>query len=114
MRSCKLGLSMLMTVRSILSVHASTHAHTPGRANARTRTHTHVNTKIRICTLEKAVVKLSVTVCHLSVVYTPANEHFGIVPVEAMYARKPVIACNNGGPTESIGTYACTCVVFDA
>jgi hypothetical protein len=28
------------------------------------------------------------------VVYTPVNEHFGIVPLEAMYARRPVIACN--------------------
>lgn len=38
----------------------------------------------------------------LAIVYTPSNEHFGIVPVEAMYARKPVIAVNNGGPLESI------------
>ena len=29
----------------------------------------------------------------LAVVYTPANEHFGIVPIEAMYSRCPVIAC---------------------
>ncbi|KAI9193184.1 uncharacterized protein BJ171DRAFT_304047 [Polychytrium aggregatum] len=34
--------------------------------------------------------------------YTPSNEHFGIVPVEAMYGRLPVVAVNNGGPTESI------------
>lgn len=34
--------------------------------------------------------------------YTPANEHFGIVPVEAMYAAVPVIAVNSGGPIESI------------
>jgi alpha-1,3/alpha-1,6-mannosyltransferase len=48
-----------------------------------------------------------------AVVYTPENEHFGIVPghpshkaahgaVEAMYARRPVIACASGGPLESI------------
>lgn len=37
-----------------------------------------------------------------ALVYTPSNEHFGIVPVEAMYMRKPVIACNSGGPTETI------------
>lgn len=35
-------------------------------------------------------------------VYTPSFEHFGIVPIEGMYARLPVIAVNNGGPTESI------------
>ncbi|KAL3636932.1 hypothetical protein CASFOL_019231 [Castilleja foliolosa] len=30
------------------------------------------------------------------------DEHFGIVPLEAMAAHKPVIACNSGGPVESI------------
>jgi alpha-1,3/alpha-1,6-mannosyltransferase len=35
-------------------------------------------------------------------IYTPENEHFGIVPVEAMYSRVPVICCNSGGPTETV------------
>ncbi|RCV07847.1 hypothetical protein SETIT_1G278700v2 [Setaria italica] len=30
------------------------------------------------------------------------DEHFGIVPLEAMAAKKPVIACNSGGPVETI------------
>ena len=51
--------------------------------------------------------------------YTPTNEHFGIVPIEAMHAgvrclsqqvtrqlnarlQVPVLATNSGGPTESI------------
>ncbi|KAI9226010.1 MAG: alpha-1,3/1,6-mannosyltransferase ALG2 [Piptocephalis tieghemiana] len=34
--------------------------------------------------------------------YTPSGEHFGIVPVEAMYARLPVLAVSDGGPTESV------------
>ena len=34
--------------------------------------------------------------------YTPENEHFGIVPVEAMYMGCIVIACDSGGPLESI------------
>eukprot|EP00977_Amphora_coffeiformis_P006029 scaffold1294_cov167-Amphora_coffeaeformis.AAC.10 len=38
----------------------------------------------------------------LCVVYTPSNEHFGIVPLEAMYCQTPVLACNSGGPKESI------------
>lgn len=38
----------------------------------------------------------------LAVLYTPENEHFGIVPVEAMYFRRPVIANASGGPLESI------------
>jgi len=36
------------------------------------------------------------------VLYTPENEHFGIVPLEAGAALRPVIACNSGGPLESI------------
>ncbi|EGX93798.1 mannosyltransferase [Cordyceps militaris CM01] len=35
-------------------------------------------------------------------VYTPANEHFGIVPLEAMLAQVPVLAANTGGPTETV------------
>ena len=34
--------------------------------------------------------------------YTPSNEHFGIVPLEAMLAGVPVLAANNGGPLETI------------
>jgi alpha-1,3/alpha-1,6-mannosyltransferase len=36
-----------------------------------------------------------------ALLYTPANEHFGIVPVEAMCCGLPVLACDSGGPTES-------------
>ncbi|KAH3743018.1 alpha-1,3/1,6-mannosyltransferase ALG2 [Pelomyxa schiedti] len=34
--------------------------------------------------------------------YTPSHEHFGIVPIEAMYCRVPVVAVNNGGPLETV------------
>ncbi|KAJ2897935.1 Alpha-1,3-mannosyltransferase-like protein [Coemansia aciculifera] len=42
---------------------------------------------------------LSVARC---VVYTPTNEHLGIVPLESMYMRVPVVAVNSGGPRETI------------
>ena len=35
-------------------------------------------------------------------IYTPQNEHFGIVPIEAMLASVPVLATNTGGPLETI------------
>ena len=38
----------------------------------------------------------------LCVVYTPDKEHFGIVPLEAMYAGTPVLAVRSGGPKETV------------
>ena len=35
-------------------------------------------------------------------VYTPANEHFGIVPLEAQLHSTPVLAIPSGGPLETI------------
>lgn len=37
-----------------------------------------------------------------AVLYTPEREHFGIVPVEAGAAGVPVVACDSGGPRESV------------
>jgi glycosyltransferase involved in cell wall biosynthesis len=37
-----------------------------------------------------------------AVVYTPVNEDFGLVPLEAMAYKKPCIAKNEGGPKETI------------
>ncbi|KAL8673104.1 MAG: hypothetical protein Q9224_007536 [Gallowayella concinna] len=35
-------------------------------------------------------------------VYTPTNEHFGIVPLESMLAGVPVLAADSGGPLETV------------
>ncbi|KAH8179018.1 glycosyl transferases group 1 domain-containing protein [Sarocladium implicatum] len=35
-------------------------------------------------------------------IYTPSNEHFGIVPLEAMLSSVPVLAANTGGPVETV------------
>lgn len=37
-----------------------------------------------------------------ALIYTPQNEHFGIVPLEAMARGRPVIACASGGPKETV------------
>jgi alpha-1,3/alpha-1,6-mannosyltransferase len=46
-----------------------------------------------------------------AVVYTPSGEHFGIVPLEAMYVATPVVAVRSGGPIETIvhGETGCLC-----
>ncbi|CAG8555057.1 4842_t:CDS:2 [Cetraspora pellucida] len=56
---------------------------------------------IFLCSFNEAqrTYLLSKSLCLL---YTPSNEHFGIVPIEAMYACLPVIACNSGGPRETV------------
>ncbi|XP_039026550.1 alpha-1,3/1,6-mannosyltransferase ALG2-like [Hibiscus syriacus] len=51
------------------------------------------------CSTAERNILLSQCLC---VLYTPTDEHFGIVPLEAMAAHKPVIACNSGGPVETI------------
>ncbi|KAF3442399.1 hypothetical protein FNV43_RR16315 [Rhamnella rubrinervis] len=56
-------------------------------------------TFIMSCSTSERNVLLSQCLC---VLYTPKDEHFGIVPLEAMAAQKPVIGCNSGGPVETI------------
>jgi len=50
----------------------------------------------------------------VAVLYTPSHEHFGIVPVETMYAKKVILACNNGGPKESVVDGECGFLLDDA
>lgn len=44
------------------------------------------------------------TLLHYSncLIYTPDKEHFGIVPIEAMYMKCPVVAVRSGGPLETV------------
>ncbi|KAG8927657.1 Alpha-1,3-mannosyltransferase-like protein [Tulasnella sp. 418] len=42
----------------------------------------------------------------VALLYTPANEHFGIVPVEGLISGLPVLAVNSGGPIESLVDYS--------
>ena len=46
--------------------------------------------------------KISLLCSCSALVYTPSGEHFGIVPIEAMYCGVPVVAVNNGGPLETV------------
>ena len=48
---------------------------------------------------EERAILLQSAIC---VVYTPHREHFGIVPLEAMYAGSAVVAIKSGGPKESV------------
>lgn len=52
--------------------------------------------------IRKGVVVLRYTDFDVAGISIRQNEHFGIVPLEAMAARKAVIACDSGGPRESM------------
>lgn len=56
-------------------------------------------TFVRSCNDEQKREYLSKAHC---ILYTPRFEHFGIVPLEAMQAGRPVIATKTGGPLETI------------
>lgn len=62
----------------------------------------HVTDKVIFLRSPSDIDKVSILHHCKIVIYTPPNEHFGIVPLEAMYVGKPVIAHNSGGPMESI------------
>ncbi|XP_004931280.1 alpha-1,3/1,6-mannosyltransferase ALG2 [Bombyx mori] len=61
-----------------------------------------IDDKITFMKSPKDDEKISLLYNCKALVYTPSNEHFGIVPLEAMYFCKPVIAVNSGGPTETV------------
>lgn len=63
-----------------------------------------LNNDVLIFTNVSNYKKLALLKGCIATLYTPPNEHFGIVPIEAMYLSKPVICQNNGGPLESVGT----------
>jgi len=48
---------------------------------------------------DQKLALLSAATCLL---YTPSNEHFGIVPIEAMFMKCPAVACASGGPLETV------------
>lgn len=45
----------------------------------------------------------------IGVLYTPSNEHFGLIPFECLSRRVMVIAQNNGGPGEMLEDHAMLC-----
>ena len=61
-----------------------------------------VDTQVLFLQSISDVQKLYLLKTARALLYTPTNEHFGIVPVESMYMKCPVVAVNSGGPTESV------------
>ena len=63
-----------------------------------------IPTDIDVLFLLSVPAQLKIMLLHsaMLLVYTPSNEHFGIVPLEAMLAGVPVLAANSGGPLETV------------
>jgi len=59
---------------------------------------TQIHFRPSISDAERAKLLQSALCC----VYTPHREHFGIVPLEAMFAGSAVVAGNSGGPKETV------------
>ena len=60
------------------------------------------NTSVLFLLSVPDALKQSLLASAALLVYTPQNEHFGIVPLEAMLAQVPVLAANEGGPLETV------------
>ncbi|KAF8564527.1 hypothetical protein P879_09530 [Paragonimus westermani] len=54
---------------------------------------------VRSCSSE---IKALLIASSDAVLYTPEGEHFGIVPIEAMFMSRPVVALDSGGPRETV------------
>ena len=65
---------------------------------------TNVPEDINILFLQSVPAQLKSSLLNAArlLIYTPSNEHFGIVPLEAMLSGVPVLAANSGGPLETI------------
>lgn len=63
---------------------------------------TSVSSQVTFMPSVSDAVRATLLQTSLCVLYTPDREHFGIVPLEAMYAGTPVIAVASGGPLETV------------
>ena len=61
-----------------------------------------ISTKVEFLKSPSDEEKVRLLLTSNCLMYTPSGEHFGIVPIEAMYHELPVIAVNDGGPTETV------------
>jgi alpha-1,3/alpha-1,6-mannosyltransferase len=83
---------------AIITPSTSTTAIPPFNATATTPATAHILFLLNFTTSQRSALLHS----SLALLYTPANEHFGIGPVEGMFSGLPVLACDSGGPMESV------------
>jgi alpha-1,3/alpha-1,6-mannosyltransferase len=72
------------------------------RALERRASELSVTDKLRLCRSPREPERLAFLEQARCVVHPMSGEHFGLVPVEAMAAGRPVVAAANGGPLETI------------
>ena len=93
--------SGLADVRRVLPLWPEAEAPTAGRP-APTYEQVQVGAHVTFIRSFSDAQKVELLRACAAVVYTPQNEHFGIVPLECMAAVRPVVACSSGGPLESV------------
>ncbi|GHJ88477.1 hypothetical protein NliqN6_4879 [Naganishia liquefaciens] len=93
-------LARLCSLCDKLGLTHVTLTNSPGSKSTTASLSTNVIFLLNFTTAQRSYLLLSPRT--LGLLYTPQNEHFGIVPIEAMACGLPVLAINNGGPTETL------------
>jgi alpha-1,3/alpha-1,6-mannosyltransferase len=94
------NVQTLILLKNLCAALALTHHTIESPSSNPPPAHTQVVFLLNFTTAQRSYLLTSPNT--LALLYTPSNEHFGIVPLEAMACGLPVLAVNSGGPKETV------------